>query len=161
MHEPFVLRESHDEWRTTIRNLDIASPIPIKFIETFKNEYEKRKGEEVIEKQFSAVYSMLKNVRQKVEEVGILSHHEKTLIDKKFSNYPYMINQELYDDWRKAILPLKPKIGIEHIIPLIENLKLSEGDTEQSVPEVYLVPKAFITKFLEEYNAKVFEYKKM
>jgi len=159
--EPFTLT-SQEEWRLKIRNQK-TTDIDMKFIEKFNKEYESKKEKEAIEKQFSLIYSMFKNVSQNVETIGILLPYEKTMIDKKFSTYPFMLNQELYDYWNKEIRPLQITIGykaFEHRITLYENLKLdeSEATTKQGV---YLIPKAFISKFLEEYGYKVYEYRKL
>ena len=165
--EPFIL-DSQIEWKNKIRNRPMKNPpdidIPMKFIEYLNNEYERKKGKETIEKQFSDIYSMFKNIPQKVEEVGILLPYKKTLIDKKFSTYPFMFNQELYGYWNKEIRSLKITVGyeaFEHKIKLLENLKLNEEDAVQKTIGVYRVPKAFIMKFLEEYNNKVHEYNKL
>jgi 5-methylcytosine-specific restriction protein A len=159
--EPFIL-DSQIEWKNKIRNRPIRRPpkidIPMKFIEYFKNEYERKRGKEAVEKRFSKIYSMFKNVPQEVEEVGILLPHEKALIDEKFSTYPFMFNQELYDYWNREIRSLKMIIGyeaFEHKLTLLENLKLNEKDLIQMTIGVYRVPKAFIMKFLEEYNDKL------
>lgn len=165
--EPVIL-DSQIEWRNKIRNRPIRRPpdidIPIKFIEYFKNEYERKRGKEAVEKRFSKINFMFKDVPQEVEEVGILLPHEKALIDEKFSTYPFMFNQELYDYWNKEIRSLKITIGyeaFEHKLTLLENLKLKEKDLTQITLGVYRVPKAFIMKFLEEYNNKVRECNKL
>ena len=158
--EPIVLT-AQEEWRLRIRNLDISSPIPMRFIEHFNNEYEKDKGKNAIEKRFSHIHSMLKDVPQKVEEVGILSLDEKTFVDKRFSNYPYMPSQELYDYWKEEIRPLKITVNaLEHALMLLENPRPDVINSKQNKPGLYLVPKAFVTKFLEEYDKKVNEYHK-
>ena len=90
--EPFVL-DSQEEWRLNIRNLDNSAPIPMRFVEYFNNEYERKKGENAVEKRFDNIHLMLKNIPQKVEEVGILHPDEKILIDERISNYPYMLTQ--------------------------------------------------------------------
>jgi hypothetical protein len=69
-----------------------------------------------------------------------------------------MFNQELYDYWNREIRSLKITIGyeaFEHKLTLLENLKLNEKDLIQITTGVYRVPKAFIMKFLEEYNDKL------
>lgn len=159
--EPFIL-DSQTEWKNKIRNRPIKEPphidIPMEFIEYFNNEYERKKGKDTVEKQFCEIYSMFKQVPQKVEEVGILLPNEKTLIDNKFSTYPLMLSQELYDYWNKEIRSLKITVGyeaFEHKITLLENLKINEEDAVQKTIGVYRVPKAFITKFLAEYDKKV------
>lgn len=165
--EPFML-VSQIEWKDNIRNREIRKTadfdIPLKIIENFNNEYEREKGKDTIEKQFGAIYSMFKNVPQEVEEVGILLADEKTFVDKKFSNYPYMLSQELYDYWNKEIRFLKITVGWEAFedgLTLLENWKLNGEGSAQNTPGVYRVPKAFITKFLEEYDNKVHEYNKL
>jgi hypothetical protein len=162
--EPFIL-DSQTEWKTKIRNRPVKQPpdvdIPMKFIEYFNNEYERNKGKDVIEKQFSDIYSMFKNVPQKVEEVCILHPDEKILVDKKFSAYPYMPTQELYDYWNKEIRFLELTMTImPHVFRLLENPRPNLSDSNQNTSGLYLVPKPFITKFLKEYDNKVREYRK-
>jgi hypothetical protein len=164
--KPFVLT-SQTEWKDKIRNREIRKSadfdIPINITDRFCNEYEAKKGEEAIEKQFHGIYHMFKNAPQEVEEVYILLPDDKTLVDKKFSNYPYMLSQELYNCWKKEIRFLKITIAweaFEDRITLLENLKLGT-DSTQNGPTVYRVPKTFVTKFLEEYDTRVHEYNKL
>jgi len=159
--EPFMLT-SQEEWKLKIRNQK-TTDIDMKFVEGFNKEYESKKGKEAIEKQFSPIYSMFKNVSQNVETIGILLPYEKTMIDKKFSTYPFMLNQELYDFWNKDIRPLELTIGykaFEHRITLCENLRIDQNEVP-NIQGVYLIPKAFILKFLEAYHSKVYEYRKL
>jgi hypothetical protein len=164
--EPIII-DSQIEWRNKIRNRPIRRPpnidIPMEFIKYFKNEYERKRGKEAVEKRFSKIYSMFKNVPQEVEEVCLLLPHEKALIDAKFSTYPFVFNQELYDYWNREIRSLKIIMGyeaFEHKLTLLESLKLNEKDLIQVTIGVYRVPKMFITKFLEEYNDKLVSTKK-
>jgi hypothetical protein len=159
--EPFIIN-AQEEWKLKFRNQK-NTDIDMKFIEKFNKEYESKKGKETIEKQFSPIYSMLKNLSQNVKTIGILLPHEKTMIDKKFSTYPFMLNQELYDLWNKEIRPLELTIGwkaFEHRLTLCENLRINQNEIP-NMQGVFLVPKAFILKFLEAYHSKVYEYRKL
>ena len=158
--EPFTLT-SQKEWKLKFKNQE-TNDIYVEFIEEFNKEYESKKAKETIEKQFSPIYSMFKNVYQNVRIIGILLPNEKTMIDKKFSTYPFMLNQELYDLWNKEIRPLELTIGwkaFEYRLTICENLRINQNE----VPNMqgYLIPKAFILKSLEAYQTKVYEYRKM
>jgi hypothetical protein len=165
--EPFIL-DSQMEWKNKIRNRPIRNPldidIPMRFIEYFNEEYERKNAADAVKERFCDIYSMFKRVPQKVEEVGILLPHEKSFIDEKLSTYPFMISQELYDYWNKEIRSLEITVGyeaFEHKITLLENSRISEEETVQKMSGVYRVPRTFITEFLKEYNNKVRECKKL
>ena len=49
---------------------------------------------------------------------------------------------------------------LEHVLKLLENPRPIISNSKQNTQGLYLMPKAFIKKFLEEYDGKVREYKK-
>ena len=158
--QPFILT-SQEEWKLKMHN-DETSNIYQKFIENFNNEYQSKKGKDEIQRQFSAINSLLNNAPRSVSNVAIILPSEKMTIDKRFSTYPFM-NKQLYDLWNKEIRPLELTIGyraIEHRFTLCENLKI-EPNQIPTMQGVYLIPKEFVLKFIETYDAKVSEYRKM
>ena len=153
--EPSTLNYQEQWWH--YRNSPDALP---KFIESFNNEYERRKEEAAIEKQFSSVYSIFREATRRVEEGAILYPEEKVFIDKKFSAYPYMLTPELLESWKKDIRSQELKNYFSLHLELMEKPRPRFVNSEQSTQGMYLIPKAFITKFLSEYDKKEHDYKK-
>jgi hypothetical protein len=113
-------------------------------------------------KLYGPIYSVLNSVVYMEETKGILLPFDKTMIDKKFSTYPYMLNQDLYDLWKKEIRSLeKTTPSFNFILDLAEKIGLDESNRLTSQHGVYLIPKAFVLKFLEEYDKKVYEYRQL
>jgi hypothetical protein len=111
-----------------------------------------------LEKLYGPIYSILNKVVYTKETNGILLPTEKAIIDEKISKYPFMVNQELYDYWKKDIRSLQETIGLDDMFTRLENSSPDRINEFGAV--VYLVPKTFISKFLEEYDKKIHEYRK-
>jgi len=112
-----------------------------------------------LEKLYGPVYSILNTVvySKEMQDSGILLPDQKTLVDKKFSKYPHMIEKELYDYWKEKIQFLKEKSDLDNVFTILEN-----ANTDRIAPSmaVYFIPKTFILKFIEEYDKRVNEYRK-
>lgn len=154
-NEPFLLRDSHEEWRLRIRNLPLSEPIPAKFIEHFNLRYERHNGNKDVEGKYGKLYSIFKRVPQKVDEVCIIFPNEKLIIDEKFSTYPDIPSPNLYLYWKEKICPLEiTMIMMEHILTLLEHPKAHSSNSHNTTPGLYLIPKEFATKFFQEYDQK-------
>jgi hypothetical protein len=157
--KPFTLLTSQEEWRNHF-HVNRLRDIDAWFINRFIEEYERNKEKESVERQFSSVYSKLKDIPQSVAKVAILLPHEKKIIDKLFLTYPYMVRTELYNYWNTKIRIIKPTFenSMRHLLIFQENLKNPKKESEVGF---YLIPEAFTLEFFEEYNKKVYEYRKV